>query len=149
MLGRTAVPKVRTHYDNLKVARDAPPEVIRAAYKSLSQKYHPDRNPRDPKASRTMAIINAAYRVLSDPDLRKKHDEWIRKVEAEPPPKPRPIPRAATNRPPKPSTRKASAPQAAVVKSKYEIVNHLRRYGWVYLFLALVECLLIATMLFL
>ncbi|MCE3242682.1 MAG: hypothetical protein K0Q83_3189, partial [Deltaproteobacteria bacterium] len=28
------MPKVRTHYDNLKVARDAPPEVIRAAYKS-------------------------------------------------------------------------------------------------------------------
>ena len=86
------MPKVRTHYDNLKVARDAPAEVIRAAYKSLSQKYHPDRNSGDPKASRTMAIINAAYRVLSDPDLRKKHDDWIRRIEAEPPAKPRPIP---------------------------------------------------------
>jgi curved DNA-binding protein CbpA len=140
------VPKVRTHYDNLKVARDAPSEVIRAAYKSLSQKYHPDRNPGDPKASRTMAIINAAYRVLSNPDLRRKHDEWIRKIEAEPAAKPRPIPRPAAARPPKP---KAPAPQASVSKSQYKIVNHLRRYGWVYLFLALVECLLIATMLFL
>ena len=142
------MPKVRTHYDNLKVARDAPPEVIRAAYKSLSQKYHPDRNPGDPKASRNMAIINAAYRVLSDPDLRRKHDEWIRKVEAEPPAKSRPTPRPAANRPSRPSTPKAPAPQAQVVKSKYKIVNHLRRYGWVYLFLAIVECLLIATMLF-
>jgi curved DNA-binding protein CbpA len=146
---RTAVPKVRTHYDNLKVARDAPPEVIRAAYKSLSQKYHPDRNPGDPKASRTMAIINAAYRVLSDPDLRRKHDEWIRKVEAEPPAKPRPTPRPAPDRPSRRPTPKAPAPQAPPFKSKYKIVNHLRHYGWVYLFLALVEFLLIATMLFL
>jgi curved DNA-binding protein CbpA len=141
------VPKVRTHYDNLKVARDAPPEVIRAAYKSLSQKYHPDRNPGDPKASRTMAIINAAYRVLSDPDLRRKHDEWIRKVETEPPAKPRPRTRPAANRTSRPPTPKAPEPQAPVLKSNYKIVNHLRRYGWVYLFLLLVEFLLIATML--
>jgi curved DNA-binding protein CbpA len=143
------VPKVRTHYDNLKVARDAPPEVIRAAYKSLSQKYHPDRNPSDPKASRTMAIINAAYRVLSDPDRRRKHDDWILKVEAEPPAKPRPIPRPPANRAPRPPTPKAPSSQVPVFKSKYEIVNHLRRYGWVYLFLVLVECLLLAIMLFL
>ena len=141
------MPKVRTHYDNLKVARDAPPEVIRAAYKSLSQKYHPDRNPGDPRASRTMTIINAAYRVLSDPDLRRKHDEWIRKVEAEPPAKPRPTTRPAANRPSRPPTPKAPAPQAPLFKSNDKIVNHLRRYGWVYLFLVLVECLLIATML--
>ena len=141
------MPKVRTHYDNLKVARDAPPEVIRAAYKSLSQKYHPDRNPGDPKASRTMTIINAAYRVLSDPDLRRKHDEWIRKVEAEPPAKPRPTTRPAAKRPSRPPTPKTPAPQAPLFKSNDKIVNHLRRYGWVYLFLVLVECLLIATML--
>ena len=141
------MPKVRTHYDNLKVARDAPPEVIRAAYKSLSQKYHPDRNPGDPKASRTMTIINAAYRVLSDPDLRRKHDEWIRKVEAEPPAKPRPTTRPAAKRPSRPPTPKTPATQAPLFKSNDKIVNHLRRYGWVYLFLVLVECLLIATML--
>jgi curved DNA-binding protein CbpA len=149
MLGRAAVPKVRTHYDNLKVARDAPPEVIRAAYKSLSQKYHPDRNPGDPKASRTMAIINAAYRVLSDPDLRRKHDEWIRKIESEPPAKPRTIPRPAATRPSRPPSPKAPAPQKPVFRSKYKIVNHLRRYGWVYLFLLSVECLLLAIMLLL
>ena len=35
------MPTIRTHYDNLKVARNAPPEVIRAAYRVLAQKYHP------------------------------------------------------------------------------------------------------------
>jgi hypothetical protein len=69
--------KIHTHYDNLKVARMAPQEVIRAAYKALSQKYHPDKNPGDEKAARIMAIINSAYGTLADPQRRKEHDEWI------------------------------------------------------------------------
>jgi hypothetical protein len=69
--------KIHTHYDNLKVARLAPQEVIRAAYKALSQKYHPDKNPGDEKAARIMAILNTAYGVLGDPVRRKEHDEWI------------------------------------------------------------------------
>ncbi|CDG85610.1 J domain-containing protein [Janthinobacterium agaricidamnosum] len=69
--------KIHTHYDNLKVARLAPQEVIRAAYKALSQKYHPDKNPGDEKAARIMAIVNSAYGTLSDPQRRKEHDEWI------------------------------------------------------------------------
>jgi len=69
--------KIHTHYDNLKVARGAPGEVVRAAYKALSQKYHPDKNPGDEKAARIMAIVNTAYNTLSDPVRRKEHDEWI------------------------------------------------------------------------
>ncbi|MES2297011.1 MAG: DnaJ domain-containing protein [Pseudomonadota bacterium] len=69
--------KIHTHYDNLKVSRMAPQEVIRAAYKALSQKYHPDKNPGDEKAARIMAIVNSAYGTLSDPQRRKEHDEWI------------------------------------------------------------------------
>jgi hypothetical protein len=69
--------KIHTHYDNLKVARLAPQEVIRAAYKALSQKYHPDKNPDDEKAARIMAIVNSAYTTLSDPERRREHDEWI------------------------------------------------------------------------
>lgn len=69
--------KIHTHYDNLKVARLAPQEVIRAAYKALSQKYHPDKNPGDEKAARIMAILNSAYSTLSDPQRRREHDEWI------------------------------------------------------------------------
>ncbi|WGG50193.1 J domain-containing protein [Rugamonas sp. DEMB1] len=69
--------KIHTHYDNLKVSRMAPQEVIRAAYKALSQKYHPDKNPGDEKAARIMAILNSAYGTLSDQQRRKEHDEWI------------------------------------------------------------------------
>lgn len=75
--------KLRTHYDNLKVARDAPPEIIRAAYKALSQKYHPDRNENSSESLRVMKIINESYEVLSDPEARQKHDLWIRQQESQ------------------------------------------------------------------
>lgn len=73
--------QIHTHYDNLKVARNAPPEVIRAAYKTLAQKFHPDRNPGNADATRIMAIINASYEVLSDPDKRREHDLWVAQQE--------------------------------------------------------------------
>ena len=75
--------RIHTHYDNLKVARNAPPEVIRAAYKTLSQKYHPDHNPSSPEAIRITQILNSAYEVLSDPVRRSAHDEWIANAEAQ------------------------------------------------------------------
>lgn len=75
--------RVHTHYDNLKVARDAPPEVIRAAYKTLSQKHHPDRNGNSKEAIRIIQLINTAYEVLSDPVRRREHDEWIARAEHE------------------------------------------------------------------
>lgn len=69
--------RIRTHYDNLKVSQDAPIEVIRAAYRSLCKKYHPDQNHDNPDADRIMSLINRSYAVLSDPDQRRAHDEWI------------------------------------------------------------------------
>lgn len=73
---------IPNHYDNLKVARNAPVEVIRAAYKTLAQRYHPDRNPGNAEAAKIMTIINSAYEVLSDPTRRREHDEWIARQEA-------------------------------------------------------------------
>ncbi len=69
--------KIKNHYDTLKLARDAPPEVIRAAYRSLSQKYHPDKNQGDIDAEKIMQSINIAYQTLSDPELREQYDKWI------------------------------------------------------------------------
>ena len=69
--------KLRTHYDNLKVSRDAPIEVIQAAYRSLARKYHPDTNAGNPETGAIMRIINGSYEVLSDPVRRAEHDRWI------------------------------------------------------------------------
>jgi DnaJ domain len=67
---------IHTHYDNLKVTRNAPAEVIRAAYRVLAQRYHPDLNP-SPDAARVMKLLNESYAVLSDPTRRAEHDAWI------------------------------------------------------------------------
>lgn len=74
--------RVHTHYDNLKVTRDAPPEVIRAAYRSLCHRFHPDRHGGSARATQTFQLINRAYEVLSDPQQRLQHDAWIAFEEA-------------------------------------------------------------------
>jgi len=66
--------KYVSHYESLNVTRDAPTEVIRAAYKSLSQKHHPDKNVGNQAAADMMSRLNAAYTVLSDPEQRKLYD---------------------------------------------------------------------------
>ena len=76
------MPRIHTHYDNLKVTRNAPPEVIRAAYKTLCQKFHPDRNPDNESAKKTFLLIRTAYETLSDPEKRRLHDAWIESAEA-------------------------------------------------------------------
>jgi len=75
--GTLYMQEVPTHYANLRVARNAPPEVIRAAYKALMQKHHPDRNPGDAEAERIVRLLNTAYVVLNDPKQRAQHDAWI------------------------------------------------------------------------
>jgi hypothetical protein len=70
-------PDPPTHYESLNVTREAPPELIRAAYHVLSRRYHPDLNPGDPVADRMMARVNAAYETLSDPRSRRDYDAWI------------------------------------------------------------------------
>lgn len=64
------------HYATLGVTPQADPVVIRAAYRALAQRYHPDRyeGSKD-EAHRLMSAINTAYEVLSDPLKRKAYDE--------------------------------------------------------------------------
>jgi hypothetical protein len=84
-----SISKVHSHYENLKVARNAPLEVIRAAYRVLAQKHHPDIND-SADASRVMRLLNEAWETLSDPERRAAHDKWIHEEESkfnrEPPP---------------------------------------------------------------
>jgi hypothetical protein len=70
-----------THYDILRVMRNAPVGVIKTSYRVMSQKYHPDRNPA-PDAVDLMTRINQAWDVLRDPERRATHDRWIATQEA-------------------------------------------------------------------
>jgi TPR repeat protein len=76
--------KLHTHYDNLKVARNAPDAVIRAAYKALMQKYHPDKfEGTEREALRIAKLIKQSFGILIDPIKRAEHDRWIDEKEAE------------------------------------------------------------------
>jgi curved DNA-binding protein CbpA len=66
-----------TYYEILKVNRRAAPEGVRAAYRRLAQKYHPDKLPGNTDAVRVMAMLNEAYGVLSDPDRRARYDRRV------------------------------------------------------------------------
>jgi DnaJ-class molecular chaperone len=61
-------------YKILGVERNATEEAIRAAYRKLAKKHHPDINPGKPEAEERFKAINAAYSLLSDADKRARFD---------------------------------------------------------------------------
>src|SRR2546426_10955096 len=60
-------------YGVLGVARDAPDEEIKRAYRQLARELHPDVNG-DPEAEHRFKEITAAYQTLSDPARRRQYD---------------------------------------------------------------------------
>jgi hypothetical protein len=117
----------QTHYDTLKVSRDAPIEVIRAAYRVLSLKYHPDRQPADSAAADTMGLLNKAYEVLSDPERRLAYDAWIRQIKAESSHVQRS--KATTSRPARVHPDRGVGSDAALSE---RFALHLRQFGTLY-----------------
>ncbi len=68
------------YYKTLGVAREAPPEEIRKAYKKLAKKYHPDARPDDKEAVEMFKRVQEAFDVLGDPEKRKHYDEFGTRV---------------------------------------------------------------------
>jgi len=67
------------YYEILEVSPNASPEVLRAAYKSLIQRYHPDRNPGNRQAAERSQAVVQAYQVLSDAGRRAAYDFELRR----------------------------------------------------------------------
>ncbi len=66
----------RDYYKVLGVGRNASQKEIKAAYRKLARKFHPDVNPGDKKAEERFKEINEANEVLTDPEKRKKYDQF-------------------------------------------------------------------------
>jgi hypothetical protein len=66
-----------THYETLEISPRASAEVVRAAYRSLIQRWHPDRHPGDAAAAQRAAAITQAYEVLSDVERRQAYDHAL------------------------------------------------------------------------
>ena len=64
----------KDYYEILGVARDASEKEIKAAYRRLARKVHPDVNPGDARAEEKFKEVSEAFAVLSDPDKRAKYD---------------------------------------------------------------------------
>lgn len=64
------------YYKILGVDKNASQEEIKKAYRKLARKLHPDLNPNDKEAHKRFQQINEANEVLSDPEKRKKYDQY-------------------------------------------------------------------------
>lgn len=64
------------YYKTLGLAKNASAEDIKKAYRKLARKFHPDVNPNDKEAHKKFQQINEAHEVLSDPEKRKKYDQY-------------------------------------------------------------------------
>lgn len=64
------------YYKLLGIEKTATPKDVKNAFRKLARKYHPDLNPNDKDAKRKFQQINEANEVLSDPEKRKKYDQY-------------------------------------------------------------------------
>lgn len=64
------------YYKILGVDRNIPQDQVREAYRKRAKQFHPDLHPNDPKAKAKFQALNEAYDVISDPEKRKKYDQY-------------------------------------------------------------------------
>ena len=123
------------HYDTLEVSPKASPPVVKAAYRSLMQRYHPDKNPGDSAAAAQALLVRQAFEVLGDETQRAAYDAQLKAQEA---------------------GLVTGARQAAIANARATLLRAARRnesarndkfhwIGWLLIIVATVACLWLIT----
>lgn len=107
----------KDYYAVLGIAPTAAPEVVRAAYRALAQRHHPDRMGLAANDGAVMAGLNRAYEVLSCPHRRYEYDLEHRRMQP------------AYHRGHGYSYESASQQSSAVVLTTYDHRGRLRAYA--------------------
>lgn len=66
----------RDYYEVLSVSRTATDQELKSAYRSLAQRYHPDKNQNDPASEEKFKELAEAYSVLADAEQRQRYDRF-------------------------------------------------------------------------
>jgi len=116
----------KNYYGVLGVARNESPEGIRRAFRDLVREHHPDRA--GPDGTPVFREVVEAYRVLSDPALRRAHDDVLGRRDADGQPmRPRPMPRPVAR--PRVATRRFGDPDAIRPSEAALFDRILRNFG--------------------
>src|ERR687883_1335078 len=67
--------QTKDYYAVLGVSSSATQDEIKKQYRKLAARYHPDKNPNDPKAADRFKEISEAYQVIGDAEKRKQYDQ--------------------------------------------------------------------------
>jgi curved DNA-binding protein CbpA len=80
------MPRIKTFYDELGVARDANAVAIKHAFKEIAKVYHPDKNPPEKQAwaHEQMSRFNFIVDTLLNPTTRREYDDLVKKYEEMP-----------------------------------------------------------------
>jgi molecular chaperone DnaJ len=73
---------IKNYYNILDISDNATQEEIKAAYRKLAKKYHPDKNPDNTYAKKKFREINEAYEILKDVEKKEEHDNQFTKFKS-------------------------------------------------------------------
>ena len=138
---------MRSYYEVLNVSRDAEDVVVRAAYRAMMARYHPDTSQADPaSAERYAKLLNEAYATLRDPSRRRLYDVWLRSQKAASGHRddPQSEPRGAEPRNSGKASSSANAPVKAVVAAPSDLDRRGFRHAWLALVIPLLTWVILS-----
>ncbi len=135
---------MKDYYAILKVRVFANQAEVKAAYRKLVVRYHPDKNPSD-EAANLIIEINEAYEILSDPEKKNIYDNFISGTGSEPLQPPRHRDPAYRRRPPNPNFKSKKQQTLEMMAEYLPITLFISRVSFAFFIFIALDYLLPST----